>query len=856
MRLWLVLCFISTFAFGQSGASRQALSRIQKGNWSKALQSLQKAFKKDSGNIEVNYVAAVLFASPQGPVHNIDTADYFLSIAQSQFGNLTTEESEKLEKVPINGNALQQLRGEVDSLAFEAAVRQGTENGYQHFITRYPKAKQLDQAIVLRDRVAFESALSENGYHSMKLFLERYPQSALQERARAIYDERVFNDITRDGRMKSFTTFVHDFPDNRYRDKAENEILKMITADGTPASFKQFLQEYPHGSAAKKARNILFHLTNRTELNHDAWLTDSLRHVLELNKGYWVPFLAKGSFGFLDQDGGVVIPPTFQNIHEDYLCGNVEDDFLVTGRGIFGRNQAMIYPAATIAVEDVGAGFLKVKTSDGVMIIHKSGNILPTPAIEDAAVMGERFMLIKVEGASGVISLTGLELLAPQYQSITSFDNWIVLEQYGKKTVVTAHQIAALANGAQLPRALVFDEVRRWADNLCWVRNGSMEGVIDESLSFVIPLGRQRLSKTPFGFLSTVNDQYIITGIDSLANIPFRHVAINGKWMSVTSSEGDWYLYDVNTKKLVVNHADTIWFERDVAFARSNDSVRAWISPQIHIDLDAASRPRLFTMDDKAWIVVQEKRTKAVYDALSGKKIFAFDFEDIEPLAAGFFLITKSNKKGVIDLRGKLILPLEYEAIVQQQTERLSLLKDKKLGLYDLSTRTLIKPAYERNLQHYHADWFVAFKNGAWGFIRNGMKENPEFLFEEVQYWNDTAAWVKDGSWKIYNFSRDEILFDDVQSFEYVSRTAGEHIVIVKQANTYGVLSNVNGVVIAPSFSLIINLGSAETPLYFAEKFIAEANLYVIVYYSAKGELLRREALEEEDYDRLVCTAS
>ena len=74
--------------------------------------------------------------------------------------------------------------------------------------------------------------------------------------------------------------------------------------------------------------------------------------------------------------------------------------------------------------------------------------------------------------------------------------------------------------------------------------------------------------------------------------------------------------------------------------------------------------------------------------------------------------------------------------------------------------------------------------------------------------------------------------------------------------NYYGIISNRNGLVIPPTFHDIINLGTAEMPFYFTEKSVEEAGIYVVIYYDHTGKLVRRQAYEEEDYDRIYCNAN
>jgi hypothetical protein len=60
-------------------------------------------------------------------------------------------------------------------------------------------------------------------------------------------------------------------------------------------------------------------------------------------------------------------------------------------------------------------------------------------------------------------------------------------------------------------------------------------------------------------------------------------------------------------------------------------------------------------------------------------------------------------------------------------------------------------------------------------------------------------------------------------------------------------------VVIAPTFTDIINLGDAEHPFYFTEKQVEEAGIFVVVYFDETGKLVRKQAYEEEEYDRILC---
>jgi hypothetical protein len=80
-----------------------------------------------------------------------------------------------------------------------------------------------------------------------------------------------------------------------------------------------------------------------------------------------------------------------------------------------------------------------------------------------------------------------------------------------------------------------------------------------------------------------------------------------------------------------------------------------------------------------------------------------------------------------------------------------------------------------------------------------------------------------------------------------------EKIVKVHRENYYGVISNRKGVVIPASFNEIMNMGTVDQPFYFTEKQVEEAGIFVVVYFTKEGKLVRRQAYEEHEYERILC---
>ena len=243
-----------------------------------------------------------------------------------------------------------------------------------------------------------------------------------------------------------------------------------------------------------------------------------------------------------------------------------------------------------------------------------------------------------------------------------------------------------------------------------------------------------------------------------------------------------------------------------------------------------------------------------MYDASTGSRMFQLDFDEIEYFGNQIFMITRNGKKGLVSSEGKSVLPVDYSAIVSTQKDYASLFKDKKFGLIDLENGGLIKPLFERNVKPFRDDLFIAYRDGYFGFIDGDSKPLGKFDFEEILEWNDSTALVKRNfQWMIYNWHTGKVELSKIRDYRMVLNTEEEKIMIIHQENSYGVVSNKDGMVIPSTFSDIVNIGSDEEPLYFTEKNIEEAGIYVVIYYSKQGKLLRRQVFEKEEYEKIYC---
>ena len=824
--LFLFLIFfsisLSSYAF-QRDPERAAINHLAEKKWSAVQSDLKKAFRKDTLNFEAKYIKGIYFLSEGNPEFNTDSAQLYAGKALAAWQLSTPKQRQKIDSASIVG-----LRLRVDSAAFEEARKENSVVAYSLFIKHYPLAIDHSKAIELRDEVAYLEALRTDTPAAFKKYTETYPNSRRVKDAQARYEQHQL--------------------------QAEKLVFESATSSGTIKDYLSFIQQFPNGSQSSKAKNILYYLMRDEGMQRPASVdNDSLRMIDARNKGYWIPFYKNGLYGFMNDDGTEVMPPQFESIDSSYLCGDLTKDFLVTSSGVYSRSGVLLLKKQDTQVIDPGKGFLNIVDGNCHTIVHQSGFQVGDRCVSDARIIADQFIALRRTSGWSVYAFNGKMLLPSPYEDIANVDKVIILKRYGKSIVVRASDVAATSAQKPLDESHVFDEVRAWGDGNLWVKNGVLEGVIDQHLQFVIPLDRQILVKTSFGFSKSKDGKVQVVGvIPELESQSYNDVHDYGDWLELISDKKS-VLYRVPQKKIVALDLDSVWIKNRVAFGVKNDSLNVYAGSNKLASFERSS-PVTFikSSDSVVYFFVPEKKTKTVYEASHGKKLFSYDFDDIEVIQK-LFVYTKKGKKGILRRDGKVLLPPDYEAIIPSLRGYLSLLKEKKFGLYDARNNTLIKPQYERNVLPYSNNYFVAYKGG-YGIIMQNEEPVTGFDFEEIKYWNDSAAWVKKNfNWSILSIKDNNIRLSKIRSFRNIKDHDDETIVRVQQDNYFGIVSNKKGVIITPTFTEVLNIGSDDKPFYFTEKRVEEAGIYVVIYYNSQGKLVRKQVFEEDEYEKIYC---
>jgi hypothetical protein len=853
----LILCCGVSFAQLGGMPEKTALKNIQKHRWEKAELKLRKTLHKDTVSASIRYILSAFYFNPLNPGYNLASAYHYAVTALEDYQITSYRERDKLRRMPLDSLQLVSLREKIDSAAFEEARNTNTETAYLQFLRHFTSASQRTLAMQLRDEVAYQDALKENTHRAFLYYINRYPAAKRVPEARAHYDRLLYHSQTKDKRLSSFEKFLADHPETPYREEIYRNIFEISTADGSVENFLAFIERYPLSDLVKTARKLIFHILAEEE--NPKWpgkfLNDSLQNLLSIQNTYLVPVLKNDLYGFINENGQEIIPPKFKNIHPDYLCGNITDEVLILDNQLLARNGSLIYDGKIEEVTELGIGFLKIRTGDHVKVIHKAGFVF-ADSIQDARILNKRYLTLKKNNDWLLYTLTGRQLDDNKWDDITAFQDIILFESDEKKYIAAKTELGRIAAENDLKLSKPFDEVKKWPYDLIWVKTGELQGVLDQSLRPVMRFDKHILTQTFFGATAVFPNGINLYNWAGQEALRFQEVNIYSPWVAVKKSES-WFLFEPHLQEIESKPYDTIKAEGPFVMGLLKDTVYVHFTKnKIKQFIQPLGISFVPGMDSTSFLVVEDKdHKKSVFD-LKGKKLFSAAFDAVEYAGQGIFVITRKDKKGLINAAGEILLPAEFDAIGSVKDRVVSVLKSKRFGCYQIARKKFIKPQYDRNLHPYTDQLLATFKDGYYGFLGWDNKPLSKFEFDEIRYWDDSIAMVKKGGlWNFYNIPSKRTGENNLRNIVLIKNAPDEKIAIIQKDNAYGVISNQRNVVIPVSFTDIINLGSAEEPLYFTEKHIKEASLFIVIYYDRFGNMLRKEIYDEvADYDKIYCS--
>ncbi|MDZ7604713.1 MAG: WG repeat-containing protein [Cyclobacteriaceae bacterium] len=786
------------------------------------------------------------------------------------------KELENLKKDGITDSVLFNQKKAVEFHAYNRARNRHTISDYDYFLSRFQGASQADSAVAYRNEIAFEDAREVNTYESYQDFIRRYPQAVQVEAAKVHYEELLYLSRTEDHRLESYIRFIRNNPTSPHSVDAERNILEISTAAHDLDSYMTFLELYPRSPWRKKAMNFMYHVykqySSAEGFSNKYGITsekDSLLKIASADIGSLITIFEMEKYGFSRHDGLKLIDFTYSSVNEKYLCGNIRQDHLEvaldTQKLIVSRLGGIIYRGDYDVVEDLGYGALKVGKDGRYAVVHKSGVMITGFDFEDAGVVAQSFISYKENGRWGLRTFTNREILPAEYDAIESAGRFIVIGKDGLFAIQSIANLAAIANQKQVQPEFIYDDFELIHNNQLLLFKGEQETVMNLDLSIKIPLGNQNFYVLSDGWMVRKDGKYRFYDqiFYPLSQQEFNMVDV-GKARVAMRYHNKWGIF--NTDKLFPTtfEYDSVHFLSDqIGITRQGNATYAVFDNDSLVDISNSTETRLLrpsnislTDENKHAQYLLTKASKGIYKVfdINGQKIIDGKYSNIEALGMEYLVVERDGKKGLFLQNGKEGLKVRYDAIGNYDRGYVSTLIDGKFGIFNASLSVTLSAKYQKALKPFGTKYFIGVKGNLLGLVDLDNKEVTKYEFEEILDWNDSIALVrKTGEWALFHVARGEYIYQGITEYK-VLRDGTDKLLLVTRNGQLGVLSNVYGVIIGATFNDIINIGSAEQPVFFAEKYIREAEFYIVIYYDERGKILRKQIFTEpEEYEKIYC---
>ena len=162
-------------------------------------------------------------------------------------------------------------QNKVYELAFERALTDNTETGYEHFVTTYPYATQVPDAKARIETLAYEMASKENTRHGYEMFLSRFPETTRKAEVQDSIWRKAFRMIRCANKTNNYLWYAETYPDSPYAKLADSLGQKHAYNDlivpGLWSSYVTFLTLFPNNKEFRKAASdSLLRLSQRDRI--------------------------------------------------------------------------------------------------------------------------------------------------------------------------------------------------------------------------------------------------------------------------------------------------------------------------------------------------------------------------------------------------------------------------------------------------------------------------------------------------------------------------------------------------------------------------------------------------------------
>ncbi|HLV43072.1 MAG TPA: WG repeat-containing protein [Brumimicrobium sp.] len=691
-----IFLFIAFLTFTLGGCQvNKGFKALEEYNYFEAKKQFEKAIKKEKSPSA--YGLSVMYFRNDNPFFDLDSAYHYGLLSVEAFSEAKSKKQDKWsEKLNFTLEKAKGHRKLISDLAYDRSVEKNSVEGYQSFITNYPWSKNIKHAEKQRDSLAFLNAKRINTSVSLASFLEKYADSDWVEEAQLLLFRAQFDETVTPNNTESYMTFIRRFPENPLLRDAQYQVYTIETKENSILAYNKFIKRFPNNPFVDDAWKNLYRLSisdyrkETIEKFANDYTFFPFPHLIEqdlqLVGQSLFQFIKNGKYGFMNEEGVVMIAPTFE------YAGQFKN-----GLAVVIKNEKYGY-------------------------INKNGELLIDYQFEEALDFDQGRAIVEVDDQYGLIDVSGNYILHPKFKDIGSFSEGLtyVQNKYGYQYYTLDGSVAFSS---------VYDEAFSFNNGIAQVKQGDRKGYIGTDGSF--------LSSVTTGNLRHFNDSIFVHEFRDSMNLmhanghylfeeSFDKIGVLVNNRAIVEKDGV-YGYINGIGKLMIplkyipfsNYMQFAQFENNHVILKKGqkyammDNLGKSVLPAIFDGIGVFGELIPITKG-KGWgysnqdvylkinyqydyayefvngtAIVEKDQLFGLID-LNGDEVLKIEHESIKRLSDELIVVKSNGFYGVFTDQGKVVVNAEYDRIVEMSKNSLQLIKGQKIAYYDVSKNRLI----------------------------------------------------------------------------------------------------------------------------------------------------------------------
>lgn len=814
---------------------------------------------------------ARFYADSANADFQIDTAYALVRRARRELPQADEKQQKELEKMNWTDSSFIRLQRKLERDAFAYFRRLDTESGYQDYRDRFAEAPEKQQAKERQHLLAFEQAADKNTYQAYQNFFEKYPDAEQVKEARARYEILLFQEKTKDNSLSSYEKFLEQYPGTPYRREIEKRIYELFVRDAEPSTYENFIEKYPKNQFVNDAWEWLWWLAPEKAgfLIRYSQVPDRSgfqARLLRL-KACFFPFGKGQQVGFVSHDGIFQVSPQAWGTSEEVRCQGSQQKSWLPLQAASGKVGAVALSGEVLLdtlydeIAELGTATLKAcRKESGCRLFRKDGQAVTQAHYQDLQALESGFITFAQHNRWGLLTQNGREVFSAGYDQITDLGaNFIQVHKSGRKATVSKAHLLRILRGEPLEQLYFWRDLdwKQSHDTFAILRRGSKWGVQHLNGKQIVDFVAEEIRETPKGwavfrearwslFDFSGKEIFLASADRILIDQQGFGVRVDGKWGAISP----------DYRTTIKPEYDSLQFIRGGGLLWQGRKKFIFFQGEKAIDISAYKNFGIQKGTDGEPFLVVENRygRKGVLDA-SGRQRVSLAYDEIT-ISGAYAVVERYKKRGLVRLSDeKTMLNRQYEGLVAEEGGYFSLLKGRRFGLYHPEKEQYIEAKYDERIEVFDtADLFVA-RRDKHGLIDKEGKTILPFRYDEIRYWQDSAAWVMDNEqWFLQPWGQDrEALAGPFLSVRITEPDArGQRFAFTYGQGKTALWSNKKGQLVGAQYEDIWNLGTAREPLFWAENALPDGS-WQIDYLDKTGKIVFSQKLSEALYERLVC---